>query len=66
MAATAELFTDIYHKTDRRIPLGIDYHHRLSVAEAAQFCQMVPRAALAFSKNPSETRIRMRTPSCAR
>lgn len=52
MAATAELFSQIYHATDKRIALGIDYHHRLSVAEAAQFCQMVPRGSLAFLEEP--------------
>ncbi|OHB81263.1 MAG: hypothetical protein A2W31_13720 [Planctomycetes bacterium RBG_16_64_10] len=52
MAATAARFTAIYHHTDQRIPLGIDYHHRLSVAEAAQFCQMVPRGSLGFLEEP--------------
>ncbi|MBI4556949.1 MAG: mandelate racemase/muconate lactonizing enzyme family protein [Candidatus Hydrogenedentes bacterium] len=52
MAATAERFTEIYHATDKRVALGIDYHHRLSVAEAAQFCQMVPRGSLAFLEEP--------------
>ena len=28
--------------------LGIDYHHRLSVAEAASFCQRMPRGTLDF------------------
>ncbi|HNR30895.1 MAG TPA: mandelate racemase/muconate lactonizing enzyme family protein [Candidatus Hydrogenedentes bacterium] len=52
IAATAELFTEIHHVTDKRIALGIDYHHRLSVAEAAQFCQMIPRGSLAFLEEP--------------
>jgi galactonate dehydratase len=52
MAATAELYTDIWSKTDKRVALGIDYHHRLSVAEAAQFCQMVPRGSLSFLEEP--------------
>ena len=32
--------------------LGIDYHHRLSVAEAASFCQKMPSATLDFIEEP--------------
>lgn len=32
--------------------LGIDYHHRLSVAEAASFCQRLPRGTLDFLEEP--------------
>ena len=32
--------------------LGIDYHHRLSVAEAASFCQMMPAHTLDFLEEP--------------
>jgi galactonate dehydratase len=32
--------------------LGIDYHHRLSVAEAASFCQMMPVGTLDFLEEP--------------
>jgi len=52
MVATAERLTEMYHTTDKRVALGIDYHHRLSVAEAAQFCQMIPRGSLAFLEEP--------------
>lgn len=58
IAETAEAFTVVHKKLDRRIPLGIDYHHRLSVAEAASFCQMIPRGSLAFLEEP----IRCETP----
>ncbi len=34
------------------IVLGIDYHHRLSVAEAASFCQKMPRGTLDFLEEP--------------
>jgi galactonate dehydratase len=34
------------------VVLGIDYHHRLSVAEAASFCQKMPRATLDFLEEP--------------
>ena len=32
--------------------LGIDYHHRLSVADAASFCQMLPVGTLDFLEEP--------------
>jgi len=32
--------------------LGVDYHHRLSPAEAASFCQMVPSHTLDFLEEP--------------
>jgi galactonate dehydratase len=38
--------------------LGIDYHHRLSVAEAASFCQRMPAGTLDFLEEP----IRAETP----
>jgi len=38
--------------------LGIDYHHRLSVPEAASFCQRMPRGTLDFLEEP----IRAETP----
>ncbi len=34
------------------VMLGIDYHHRLTVAEAATFCQKMPRATLDFLEEP--------------
>ena len=39
--------------------LGIDYHHRLSVAEAASFCQRMPKGTLDFLEEP----IRDETPA---
>ena len=32
--------------------LGVDYHHRLSVAETASFCQMMPAHTLDFLEEP--------------
>ncbi len=58
IATTAEHFTELASKLDKAIALGIDYHHRLSVAEAASFCQMIPRGSLAFLEEP----IRNQTP----
>ena len=35
-----------------KVVLGIDYHHRLTVAEAASFCQKMPRGTLDFIEEP--------------
>ena len=32
--------------------LGVDYHHRLSVAEAASYCQKMPSGTLDFLEEP--------------
>ncbi len=32
--------------------LGVDFHHRLSLAEAASFCQKLPRGTLDFLEEP--------------
>jgi galactonate dehydratase len=42
-----------------RVVLGVDYHHRLSVAEAASFCQKMPSGTLDFLEEP----IRDETPA---
>ncbi|HEV7344606.1 MAG TPA: mandelate racemase/muconate lactonizing enzyme family protein [Devosia sp.] len=34
------------------VVLGIDYHHRLNVAEAASFCQKMPSGTLDFLEEP--------------
>ena len=34
------------------VVLGIDYHHRLSVAEAASYCQKMPSGTLDFLEEP--------------
>ena len=34
------------------VVLGIDYHHRLTVAETASFCQRLPRGTLDFIEEP--------------
>ena len=34
------------------VVLGIDYHHRLSIAEAASFCQKMPSGTLDFLEEP--------------
>ena len=34
------------------VVLGVDWHHRLSVAEAASFCQRMPSGTLDFIEEP--------------
>lgn len=43
----------------REVVLGVDFHHRLTVAEAASFCQRMPRGTIDFLEEP----IRDQTPS---
>ena len=52
IALTAEWSIKVREALGRGPVLGIDYHHRLSVAEAASFCQMMPPATLNFLEEP--------------
>jgi len=58
LAATAEALVKTREAVGAAVALGIDYHHRLSVAEAASFCQRMPRGTLDFLEEP----IRHETP----
>jgi len=58
LAATAEALRETRAAIGPGVALGIDYHHRLSVAEAASFCQRLPRGTLDFLEEP----IRHETP----
>lgn len=49
---TAEWLTRLREAVGPAPVLGIDYHHRLSVAEAASFCQRMPRGTLDFLEEP--------------
>ena len=62
IAETAEWLIEAREAIDDRIVLGIDYHHRLSVAEAASFCQKMPSGTLDFLEEP----IRDETPAAYR
>lgn len=48
----AEALTKVREAVGGSPVLGIDYHHRLSVAEAATFCEMMPPATLDFVEEP--------------
>ena len=52
IALTAEGLIKTREAIGMRPVIGIDYHHRLSVAEAASFCQMMPAHTLDFIEEP--------------
>jgi galactonate dehydratase len=52
LALTAEWLTRLRQEVGPGPVLGIDYHHRLSVAEAASFCQRMPSGTLDFLEEP--------------
>lgn len=52
IAATAHACAAARGALGESVVLGIDYHHRLSVAEAASFCQKMPRGTLDFLEEP--------------
>jgi galactonate dehydratase len=49
---TAHWLTRIREALGSELVLGIDYHHRLSLAETASFCQRMPRGTLDFIEEP--------------
>jgi galactonate dehydratase len=52
IGVTAEWLTKLREAVGPTPVLGIDYHHRLSVAEAASFCQRMPSGTLDFLEEP--------------
>ena len=52
IAETATWLTKLREAVGPAPVLGIDYHHRLSVAEAASFCQRMPPGTLDFLEEP--------------
>ena len=52
IADNAIWLTRAREELGRKPVIGIDYHHRLSVAEAASFCQMMPPGTLDFVEEP--------------
>jgi galactonate dehydratase len=49
---TADWLTKLRDAVGTGPVLGVDYHHRLSVAEAASFCQRMPAGTLDFLEEP--------------
>lgn len=52
IAPTAEALIKAREALGMEPVIGIDYHHRLSVAESASFCQMMPTHTLDFIEEP--------------
>src|SRR5262245_18389993 len=49
---TARWLTKLREEVGHDPVIGIDYHHRLTVAEAASFCQRMPSGTLDFLEEP--------------
>lgn len=49
---TAKWLTKVREECGNEVVLGIDYHHRLSIAETASFCQRMPMGTLDFIEEP--------------
>jgi galactonate dehydratase len=52
LAPTAEWAVKAREAVGAGMVLGMEYHHRLSVAEAASFCQKMPSGTLDFLEEP--------------
>ena len=52
IALTAQWLNTAREAVGSAVVLGIDYHHRLSVAEAASFCQRLSSGTLDFIEEP--------------
>lgn len=52
VALAARMCRDVRAELGEDMVLGIDWHHRLSVAEAASFCQRMPQGTLDFIEEP--------------
>ena len=52
IASSAEWLIKAREELGNKAVIGVDYHHRLSVAEAASFCQMMPPHTLDFIEEP--------------
>jgi galactonate dehydratase len=49
---TAQALVKLREAMGSELMLGLDYHHRLSVAETASFCQRLPGGTLDFLEEP--------------
>jgi galactonate dehydratase len=52
IAGSAEMFTELRRAVGLAPVLGTDYHHRLTVAETASFCQRMPMGTLDWVEEP--------------
>lgn len=58
LVRTADTLIAVREAIGREVTLGIDFHHRLSLAEAVSFCNLLPPGTLDFLEEP----IRAETP----
>lgn len=49
---TAQWLVKIREELGSELTLGVDYHHRLTIAETASFCQRMPTGTLDFLEEP--------------
>jgi len=49
---TAEWVPRVREAVGSKVMLGVEYHHRLSVAEAAMFCQSLPKGTIDYIEEP--------------
>lgn len=52
LGITAKTLVAIRERLGDELTLGIDYHHRLSIAETATFCQRMPVGTIDFLEEP--------------
>jgi galactonate dehydratase len=52
IALTVDWLTKARQAVDAKVVLGVDYHHRLSAAETASFCQKLAPGTLDFLEEP--------------
>ena len=52
LAETARRLIEVREACGSDLVLGVDFHHRLTVAEAASFCQRMPAGTLDFLEEP--------------
>ena len=52
IGVTSEWLTQLRQDVGSAPTIGIEYHHRLSVAEAASFCQRMPSGTVDFIEEP--------------
>lgn len=62
IAARTEILIALRERFGHELVLGIDMHHRMSIAEAASFCQKIPDGTIDFLEEP----IRQQTPGAYR
>ena len=58
IAKTVEWMPKVREAVGNAVAIGIEYHHRLSVAEAANLCQKLPPGTLDWLEEPIRDEVR--------